>query len=264
MDILYIVGEGSKHDNAELRWSLRSLAKHGRNVARVLVAGCPPAWLSGDVESLTVPDVDLPGKKNRSIVNCVLKAVRSFDLKGDFVFGCDDVFLAEPVDFDRYPLYIDDDGLPDALPSSRKASSFDELLVATRRFLLDHGAPVFRFQTHAFCRMSADVIRANEKLLRSTVTDSVRGLEILSLVGNLTLKANPDTPLLWRRDVKFGEAFKLPTDPFCRGQFSISDKTFSSSFFQYFMQNTYGGPCRYEKESPLGVAGLSAPQKGAL
>ena len=119
MDILYIVGEGSKHDNAELRWSLRSLAKHGRNVARVLVAGCPPAWLSGDVESLTVPDVDLPGKKNRSIVNCVLEAVRSFDLKGDFIFACDDVFLAEPVDFDRYPLYIDDDGLPEAPPSHR-------------------------------------------------------------------------------------------------------------------------------------------------
>ena len=248
MDILYIVGEGSKHDNAELRWSLRSLAKHGRNVARVLVAGCPPAWLSGDVESLTVPDVDLPGKKNRSIVNCVLEAVRSFGLRGDFVFGCDDVFLAETVDFDRYPLYVDDDGLPEAPPSNRKCTSFDELLIATRRFLLDHGAPVFRFQTHAFCRMSADVIRENDELLRSTVTDSVRGLEILSLVGNLTLKVRPDTPLTWRRDVKFGETFKLPEDPCCRGQFSVSDKTFSSSFFRYFMETSYGEPCRYEKE----------------
>ena len=249
MDILYIVGDGSKHDNAELRWSLRSLAKHGRNVARVIVAGCPPAWLSGDVEALAVPDVDLPGKKNRSIVNCVLEAVYSVSLKGDFVFACDDVFLTQPVDFDGYPLYIDCNGLPESNPIGRRSSPFEELLVATRRFLLDHGAPAFRFQTHAFCRMSADVIRDNEKLLRDTVTNSVRGLEILSLVGNLTLKAHPDTPLTWRRDVKFGESFRLPDDPFCRGQFSISDKTFSSSFFQYYMQTSYGAPCRYERSA---------------
>ena len=38
MDVLYIVGTGSKHDNLELRWSLRSLAKFGRGVGRVIVA----------------------------------------------------------------------------------------------------------------------------------------------------------------------------------------------------------------------------------
>lgn len=247
MDILYIVGKGSKHDNAELRWSLRSLAKHGRNVARVIVAGCPPAWLSDDVEALTVPDVDLPGRKNRSIVNCVLEAVSSFNLKGDFIFACDDVFLIDTVDFDRYPLYVDDDGLPEAAPTDRRCTAFDELLIATRQWLLERKAPVFRFQTHAFCRMSADVIRENDKLLRGTVTDSVRGLELLSLVGNLTLKAHPDTPLTWRRDVKFGETFKLPEDPCCRGQFSVSDKTFSSSFFRHCMETNYGEPCRYER-----------------
>ena len=251
MDILYIVGNGSKHDNAELRWSLRSLARYGRNVARVLVAGCPPAWLSDDVERVEVPDVDLPGKKNRSIVNCVLEAVCPFDLKGDFIFACDDVFLVEPVDFDRYPLYVDADGLPAALPDGC-GTSFDELLVATRQFLLDRGAPIFRFQTHAFCRMSADVIRANESLLRSTVTDSVRGLEILSLVGNLTLKARPDTPLTWRKDVKFGDDdFReaVLRDPKRRGQFSVSDKTFASAEFLAFMAANYGEPCRYERSA---------------
>jgi len=249
MTILYTIGTGSKNGNAELRWSLRSLAKFGRGVDRVCMVGYPPGWVSDSVEVMSVPDVDLPGKKNRSIVNCVLEAVRSFGLKGDFIFACDDVFLTAPVDFDSYPLYVDADGLPSALPSNRRANAFDELLVATRRFLLDHGAPSFRFQTHAFCRMSADVIRDNEDLLRETVVNSVRGLEILSLVGNLTLRARPDTPLTWRRDVKFGDSFKLPDDPAFRGQFSISDKTFGSPFFEYYMETSYGAPCRYERSA---------------
>lgn len=43
MDILYIVGKGrSLCDNKELRYSLRSLAKYGKNIDRIFVAGyCP-------------------------------------------------------------------------------------------------------------------------------------------------------------------------------------------------------------------------------
>ena len=67
-------------------------------------------------------------------------------------------------------------------------------------------------------------------------------------IGNLTLKARPDTPLTWRKDVKFGETFKLPDDPRRRGQFSVSDKTFASPFFHYFMETNFGKPCRFEKE----------------
>ena len=38
MDVLYIVGPESGHQNRELRWSLRSLEKFGRNLGRVVVA----------------------------------------------------------------------------------------------------------------------------------------------------------------------------------------------------------------------------------
>ena len=40
MDLLYIVGEGvSKCDYFDLRCSLRSLARYGKNIDRVFVAG---------------------------------------------------------------------------------------------------------------------------------------------------------------------------------------------------------------------------------
>ena len=50
MDILYIVkGGATGGTDDELRCSLRSLARYGRGVGRVFVAGGPPAWLSDAV-----------------------------------------------------------------------------------------------------------------------------------------------------------------------------------------------------------------------
>ena len=249
MTLVYVVGKGSKHDNVELRWSLRSVAKYAMDVERVIVVGYPPEFLSDDVERLAVPDIDLPGSKNRSIVNCVLEAVRAFALKGEFIFACDDVFLTAPTYFIRWPYFVDADGLPE-FPSPDRSGAFEHLLIATRKFLLDHGAPCFRFQTHSFCRMDADVIKANEDLLRSTIYDSVRGLEILSLAGNLRLKADLTTPLFWRKDVKFGaDDFSLRTiaDPRRHGAFSVSDKTFGNDVFMRFMDGEFGSPCKYER-----------------
>lgn len=38
MDILYVIGRGSKWENNELRYSLRSLEKNGINVGNIFIA----------------------------------------------------------------------------------------------------------------------------------------------------------------------------------------------------------------------------------
>lgn len=257
MNLLYIVGQGSKRDNVELRWSLRSVERFGHGVGRVIVAGYPPEWLSGEVERLPVPDVRADGK-NRSIVNCVVEAVLRADLRGDFVFAADDVFLYRPLDFEALPRFVKDYDLPDGPKPGELRTHFVQMLIETRQFLRARGLPSVNFQTHAFVRMSADVIRENEALLRSTVTDTVRGLEILSLVGNLSLAANMATPVAWRRDVKFGASdFVSPSSPDAqalleqsRQMFSISDATFGDGRFTSFMAANFGEPCRYERTEP--------------
>ena len=255
MNLLYIVGQGSKHDNVELRWSLRSVKRFaGRNVGRVVVAGYPPDWLSEKVEKISVPDVKVEGK-NRSIVNCVVEAVKKADLHGDFVFACDDVFLCGPVKFDAMPIWFKAHDLQDGPKPGELRTQFVQLLIETRQFLRAHDLPSVNFQTHAFVRMSADVIRANEALLRSTVFDSVRGLEILSLVGNLTIAADLSTPIAWRKDIKFGASdFVAPDDPenerfyrHARSQFSISDATFRDERFTKYMAANFSKPCIYER-----------------
>ena len=49
MDILYIVGNFSKCDDWEFRFSLRSIDKYGKNIGRVFVCGYCPDWLSDNI-----------------------------------------------------------------------------------------------------------------------------------------------------------------------------------------------------------------------
>jgi hypothetical protein len=45
MDILYYIGSGSRHNNDELRYSLRSLDAHCKDVDKVWIVGNKPRFL---------------------------------------------------------------------------------------------------------------------------------------------------------------------------------------------------------------------------
>ena len=247
MNLLYIVGDGSKNDNAELRWSLRSVAKFGRGIDRVIVAGIPPAWLSDEVETIEIAPVDIPGR-NHTISNNVLEGVLKANLEGDFILGIDDVFFIDPVDFDVYPRFVDSYDLPGPVTDGSKANGWISAMAETRQFCRDHKLPSVNFMTHAFCRLDADVVRKNADLIRQSIFETTRGLEIVSLVGNLTLKERPYLQLVRRKDVKFGaDDFTGHFDSRYYGQFSISDKTFGNGDFHAFMTANFSEACRYER-----------------
>lgn len=246
MDVLYIVGTGSKHDNLELRWSLRSLAKFGRGVGRVIVAGVPPAWLSGDVERVDVfSSTGLRGR-NRAITMNVLEGVRKSGLRGEFVLGIDDVFLLEPVDLDAMPTYAAGYHLPSVNPTG---GTWGAAMVECGEWLRRHGYRDVNFMTHMHVRMDADVImRHFGEIARTALTnETVRGLDVLSLVGNMTYA---DLAAGYVRDFRprFRTDFKL-TELDLTGvgeSFSISDKAFDDPKFVDFMNERFGEPCRWE------------------
>ena len=59
IDVLYIVGTGSHWNNYELRYSLRTLEKYGKNIGRVFVSGFNPVFLSNEVIFTSIPDIDI-------------------------------------------------------------------------------------------------------------------------------------------------------------------------------------------------------------
>lgn len=102
IDVVIPLGRGSRHGDAELRYCLRSIAKHLDGLGRVWIVGERPHWLVVDGENLIhlpVPDV------------CPIADVAMFHkigaacietpgrprLADRFVHFCDDVLLLRPV-----------------------------------------------------------------------------------------------------------------------------------------------------------------------
>ena len=56
MDILYYIGKGSHHNNQELRYSLRALEKHCKDIGNVWIVGNRPHFLNNNIKYLWVED----------------------------------------------------------------------------------------------------------------------------------------------------------------------------------------------------------------
>ena len=91
IDVIYLLGSGSHWENREIRYSMRSLAKHATGIRNLWVVGEKPKFLSGQAHHLAVPDV---GYKTHATVHKVDVAVNEIaDLTDRFVVMMDDVFL---------------------------------------------------------------------------------------------------------------------------------------------------------------------------
>jgi len=144
MDILYIVGKGRSNSNdIELRMSLRSVTKYGKNVSRIFVAGYCPDWLSNEVIKVPVEDIVVSDKpltcveKHLNIINCLLKTVDGTDIGEHFLVSMDDHFYLRDVDFDNYPYYLRLNSWGKELPTKEWTfgDEYYEFLNGTRKYL---------------------------------------------------------------------------------------------------------------------------------
>ena len=144
MDILYVIGRGSKWENNELRYSLRSLDKNGINVGNIFIAGYCPRFI--DQSKVTfVPVEDEKDCKHKNILNCIERVVEYFDIADDFLYSSDDHFYVRPTDFDNYPFYRKPVYLPDEYEEGK---SYNNTLYSTRLLLEAAGLPAHNFAWH--------------------------------------------------------------------------------------------------------------------
>jgi len=244
MDILYVLGKGSKWDNNELRYSLRSIEKFGKNLGNVYVIGYDPGFLSNKVTLVKIEDCY--GVKHKNILNNICRAVEHTNINDNFLLSSDDHFYVKETDFDNYPIYCKGE-LPKVIKATDKAKGYKQSLVDTRKLLEKYGYTHYNFSQHGNTHMSREAIAlANELIQESYGTH--RGAEPTCLLLNVLYKHKP-FEFIKRGDVKLKDNIKGVEDIKQRlgdrEVFSIYDKSIDKGVSEY-LQELFPDKSKYE------------------
>lgn len=248
MDILYIVGTGSRHDNLELRMSLRSICKHGTGIGRVIVAGYPCSWLSDQV--VRIPIENKYGRKHLNLMHCIQQVVERGLITGEFLYSSDDHFYTKPTDFAHYPYYAKSLKLRQKAVKGERNYGYHLSLVETKNLLEKHRLPTYNFEQHCNTHMHAKVVKDFKKLIDESFTLS-RGAAPTSLIMNAWLSTDyAPQDIVSRPDSKIRAAANLEELKLQIGDrecFSISDSLFSCSALDDYFKSEYPDKCRFER-----------------
>lgn len=247
MDLLYVIGKGSKRGNLELRMSLRSICKYAKNIGKVVVAGAPPEWLSDEVIKLEV--ADKYQYKHSNILLCIEEAVTQGLLDGEFLYSSDDHFYVKPVDFDNYP-YFFKCNLRSQAYRIDPHYKYHKSLVDTRELCIKYGLTTYNFSQHCNTHMHSDIIKGIIEIIHESYSLPY-GVEPTSLIMNAWQMIGNPPPCTKRKDLKIlevgqvNEIYNLIGERDC---FSIGDTVFRTPAMTEFFTNEYGERCRLEKE----------------
>jgi hypothetical protein len=106
--IIIPLGKGSKWNNTELRYCLRSVEKHLTGYGDVFIIGDKPAWLRNVIH---IPFDEGPApktyEKEKNIFNKITAACGDDRVTDNFLFMNDDHFLLQDYEAGKFPYYCD-------------------------------------------------------------------------------------------------------------------------------------------------------------
>jgi hypothetical protein len=105
MSIVIPLGIGSRHNNLELRYCLRSIEKYLTGYSDVFIVGDLPDWLR-NVIHIPCPDYgDKTYDKERNIYTKIMAACADERVTDDFLFMNDDHYLLQDYEAGKFPFY---------------------------------------------------------------------------------------------------------------------------------------------------------------
>ena len=180
VDLVYILGKGSRNQNRELIFSLRSAAKFAHGLRKVFVVGEDPGFLSPLVRHVGVSETG--PNKEYNIASKVLVACSISEISDPFLCIHDDHIFNEPVHLPTYPFYHC--GTLDRFIDLEPAKDYHYSLRDTARWLKAANAPMYHFDVHTpfpvhkkiFSRLACAWLASRE---------SSHGFIVKSIYGNL-------------------------------------------------------------------------------
>lgn len=237
MDILYIVGKGlSQWQDNELRYSLRSIAKYGRNIDRVYIAGFCPSFVNREAVTYIKVRDEVQGKKHHNILHCILEAVRLSDIGNDFLYSSDDHYYIRPTDFDSYPFFC-----KGVLPE-KGSGQYQHSLQETRELLETCGLPFLNYSWHGNTHFRRDLIESPrfQKLCKfASLTEE--GVEPTCLMLNYW-QAVEGFPITEREDYKSSDEDLEKNGRECISSAAVLD----GHSLADFLRAEFPNKCKYE------------------
>ena len=177
VDVVYPLGKGSRWDDNELRYSLRSLEKFAKNLGRIFVVGQKPHWL---INVIHIPLRDCRRlNKDANIIKKILAAIDR-GLSEHFIFASDDQYISAPVDLQTLQVTHGQHNF-----NAPKHKKWWRRMKNTCDYLNANGWPAVHYDTHLFQPHSATEFK---KAVLSAPYEIRPGFCINTLVLNQTDK----------------------------------------------------------------------------
>lgn len=246
MDILYVLGKGSKWDNNELRYSLRSIEKFGKNVGKVYVVGYNPGFLSNEITYIECKDKWSSIDSHKNILNCICTAIEKSDIDDEFLYSSDDHYYTKETDFNNYPYYVKGI-LPNEICGEINRMCYNRSLYDTRELLNKYDYTYYNFSQHGNTHFSRKAIELAKPLIEESYNIGF-GCEPTCIVLNVLYKHKPFN-YIERADVKVNKDIenieglkKVIKD---REVFSIYDNAIDKGVSEY-LQDLFPNKSKYE------------------
>jgi len=239
LDLVYILGTGSRWKNNEIRFSLRSAEKYFE-FGNVFIVGELPDWIQG-VEHIKYPD-----KTNNKIFNAIDKyteAAKCGKISKSFILMNDDFFFMKKV---RSIAHYSRGGINEAIRKHpTHGGYYYQALVDTRKRLERMGIKNIKdFEVHA------PIVFEKEKLL---ATISIIGKEkpflMRTCYSNL-VSLSPDKVVDFKAESMDDLRKKLSRDP---EYLSITDRMVMNNEFCEWIKKEFPKVSRFEKDNGKGV-----------
>ena len=250
VDVMYIIGNGSINNNAELLYSLRMLSRNASNVGRVVVCGDVPKFIGGDAEIVRCHDISVSGK-HWNMLHKILFGIRNAKLERPFLLSCDDHFMARPFDLAEWPRHAKAESVYTCEEYEAKRGKppgkYQKAFAATGELLRRNNLPDLDVVWHANMWIDPRYADDVERLANENASGCVYGYEPILMFEAFHKRDNPDSPFVpIQSDIKaktFDDCMSLASS---RGLFSTADSAFSGGHLLKWFRKNYPDKSEYE------------------
>ena len=251
VDILYVIGTGSLNNNAELRYSLRTLSRHCRNVGRVIISGDVPDFVGGCATTVPCHDISVSGK-HWNMLHKIAMGIKGAGLTRPFLISCDDHFFTRDTDIAKWPrrmrrehIYTEQEWNAE---HGRAPGKYQRAVAATGQLLRSHGLPDMDTVWHGNMWIDPKYLDEVMDLANSESSKSIYGFEPMMLFEAMHRRDNPESPVVkLPADVKaktFNECMSFAS---AYGYFSTSDRAWMNGELLKWFQKNYPYKSEWEK-----------------